>query len=86
MWHGRQGELPRSLAAAPAALSGIFSPGSSLQDANYELYLATEPSLASVTGQYFVSNRKQRPAQVAQDKATRQRLWELLEQQSGQKF
>ena len=56
------------------------------QDANYELYLATEPSLADTTGCYFVSNRKSRMGGPAQDKAARKRLWELLEEQSGQQF
>lgn len=87
MWHGRQGVLACNQVLATHGgplLSELLVPCA--QDANYELFLATDPSVADARGGYYVSNRKSRMGQAAQDKATRQRFWELLEQQSGQHF
>lgn len=53
------------------------------QDANYELKAATDPSLAGVSGAYLVGGRESRAPAVAHDAAAQQRLWALLEQQTG---
>lgn len=58
-------------------------PPSPPQDANYELKAATDPALASTSGEYFVGGRLARPPSIARDKAAQQRLWRLLEEQTG---
>lgn len=57
-----------------------------MQDANYELYLATSPDVAKTRGKYFVSNRARGLPAAASDAGNRKRLWEILEQQTGQQF
>ena len=54
-----------------------------LQDANNEFKLATDPSLAKVTGKYFVSGRESRGASTAQDPKTRRKLWQIMTEQTG---
>lgn len=53
------------------------------QDANYELAAATDPTLTSKSGCYFVGGRETRAPAVAYDKQAQQRLWKLLLQQTG---
>ncbi len=59
--------------------------GIEIGDATDELWLATAPELDRVTGQYYVSKRKRSMPAVVRDASARQRLWELLEQQTGLK-
>ena len=54
-----------------------------LQDANDEYKMLTDPAMDNVTGQYRVSHRPRSMARVAEDKATRDRLWKTLEEQTG---
>ena len=54
-----------------------------LQDANNEFKLATDPSLAKVTGKYFVGGRESRGASTAQDFNTRKKLWQVMTEQTG---
>ena len=58
----------------------------SVQDANYELFLATSPSVASTRGKYYVSNRARSMPQAANDIGNRKRLWDILQQQTGHDF
>jgi hypothetical protein len=60
--------------------------GIEVEDADGELFLATSPDLAHVTGEYFVSKRKRRMPSVVNDAATRAKLWGILEEQTGVKF
>lgn len=54
-----------------------------VQSANDEYKMITDPSLDGVTGQYRVSHRPRGMARVTDDAATRKRLWDILEQQTG---
>jgi hypothetical protein len=56
--------------------------GIEIEDATDELWLATAPELDHVTGQYYVGKRKRSMPAVVRDASARQRLWELLEQQT----
>ena len=60
--------------------------GMIIKDANYELFLATDPSVAQKHGEYFVSNRAYSMSKVAYDADVRKHLWKILEQQTGQAF
>jgi len=54
--------------------------GASLSEgAQTPVYLASAPEVADVTGKYFVNRRVALPAAVAQDAATRRRLWQISE-------
>ena len=53
------------------------------QDANDEFFLATDPSVAKITGKYFVSRRERRMLSVVQDEQARKKLWDLLVEQTG---
>lgn len=57
--------------------------GIDIADADDELWVATAPELERVTGQYFVGKRKRSMPPVVRDASARQRLWTLLEQQTG---
>lgn len=54
-----------------------------LQDANYEFKLSTDPSLAKETGKYYVSGRESRMSAVAKDQKFRNRLWQIMTDQTG---
>lgn len=54
-----------------------------MQDANYEYKLATDPSLAETTGQYFVGGRQSRSPSESHDQTIRQKLWKIMEEQTG---
>ncbi len=60
--------------------------GIDIEDANHELYLATSPDLANTTGKYFVSDRARSMPSIVQDAKARQRLWSILEEQTGSTF
>jgi NAD(P)-dependent dehydrogenase (short-subunit alcohol dehydrogenase family) len=49
-------------------------------------FVATNPSLAGVSGVYFVDGRPTRPARVALDETVRRRLWELSETWTGYRY
>ena len=57
-----------------------------LQAANYELQAASDPALSGVSGAYFVGGRQTRAPAVAYDAAAQQRLWRLLEEQTGARW
>lgn len=46
-------------------------------------WLLTEPSLASVSGEYFVEHRKSRASATVYDASARARLWDYLVGVSG---
>lgn len=54
-----------------------------MQDANDEYKMITDPSMEGVTGQYRVSHRPRNMARVVEDKGQREKLWKLLEEQTG---
>ena len=60
--------------------------GMNVKDANYELFLATDASVAKTHGEYFVSNRKYSMSKQVYDAEVRKHLWKILEEQTGQKF
>jgi hypothetical protein len=66
--------------------AGWGSIGIPVKEANYELKAATDPALAGTSGEYFVGGRIARPPSIARDKAEQQRLWRLLEEQTGAKW
>jgi hypothetical protein len=53
------------------------------QQANDEFFLATDPSLADVSGAYFTNARKSSMRRPAQNAEQRQRLWDILTEQTG---
>ncbi len=55
--------------------------GMRIEDANDLFFVATEAE--GVTGKYFVSSRESRAPGPAYDSHARQRLWEILEEQTG---
>lgn len=48
--------------------------------------MITDPAMEGVTGQYRVSHRPRSMSRCVEDKATRERLWSLLEEQTGAKW
>ena len=64
-------------------LAGWGMCGIDIEDADDELWLATAPELEGVTGKYYVGKRQRTMPAVVRDAAARQRLWELLEKQTG---
>jgi hypothetical protein len=44
------------------------------------VFLATDPSVASVSGGYFAKSAQVAPSALAQDDAAAARLWELSEE------
>lgn len=57
--------------------------GIDIKDANHELYLATSADVAQTHGKYFVYDRERRMPSVVYDAQKRQRLWQILEDQTG---
>ena len=53
----------------------------SVQDANTEFQLATEPKLG--TGKYFVGGRQSGSSGTATNKANQEKLWDILHEQTG---
>jgi NAD(P)-dependent dehydrogenase (short-subunit alcohol dehydrogenase family) len=49
------------------------------QGAETMVFLASDPSVADVTGQYFYKKRAVRPSRLGQDPALAHKLWELSE-------
>jgi NAD(P)-dependent dehydrogenase (short-subunit alcohol dehydrogenase family) len=61
-----------------------FSGGSPVTEgADKLLYLAATPEPGATTGVYFSGNRQTRPAAIAFDTETRQKLWDLSEKLCG---
>lgn len=56
------------------------------QDANDEFFLAASPSVAKVTGQYYVSSRPRSMPALASDPDARRRLWDIMARQTGAKY
>ena len=53
------------------------------QGAATALYLATDPAVAGVTGEYFIDNRPVPPTPAATDDDSARRLWQLSEEMVG---
>lgn len=53
------------------------------QGAATPIYLATDPTVATISGEYFVNKRIRKPAAAAQDGQVAQRLWTVSEQMVG---
>ncbi|GAB4819829.1 hypothetical protein N2152v2_006875 [Parachlorella kessleri] len=60
--------------------------GIEIEEADDEFSLATDPSVAGVSGAYFVSQQKRRSPQVSYDTSVQQRLWSILEEQAGMRY
>jgi NAD(P)-dependent dehydrogenase (short-subunit alcohol dehydrogenase family) len=58
----------------------------SQKGAETTLYLATEPSLESVSGKYFKNCKPVRSSKITHDEALGRRLWLYSEQQTGLSF
>jgi len=64
-------------------LAGWGPCGIPVHEANDQHWLITDPSLEGVTGQYFVGRRPCRPPSTALDESIQQKLWAVLEEQTG---
>lgn len=53
------------------------------QGAETQIYLATSPEVANVTGKYFEKKKPVRPNLAAQDEAAVERLWKMSERLTG---
>lgn len=53
------------------------------QDAGDEFTIATDPALEGVSGEYFVGGRPRRAPGPGYDRGVQQRLWRVLEEQTG---
>ncbi|GMH43415.1 hypothetical protein BSKO_11337 [Bryopsis sp. KO-2023] len=60
--------------------------GIETNDADNEFFSATHPSLSNTTGKYFVSKQESMAPRVAYDVATQDKLWAIMEEQTGGKF
>ncbi|GMH43414.1 hypothetical protein BSKO_11336 [Bryopsis sp. KO-2023] len=60
--------------------------GIELNNADNEFFTATHPSLSNTTGKYFVSKAESMGRRVAYDVATQDKLWAIMEEQTGRKF
>jgi hypothetical protein len=60
--------------------------GIEVEDANYELYLATSQDVVRTHGKYFVYNKERRMPSVVYDAQKRKRLWRILEEQTGARY
>ncbi|EFN55890.1 hypothetical protein CHLNCDRAFT_48791 [Chlorella variabilis] len=74
------GLAARLQAAGSPLTCNCLDPGT---DADDELRAATDPSLARVSGAYFVGGRPARSPAVAYDQEVQARLWGVLEEQTG---
>ena len=59
---------------------------SGAQDADDEFFLATSPSVASMTGAYYVGSRLHGMNSLAKDPDARQRLWDIMTLDTGAKY
>lgn len=66
--------------------AGWGSIGINVNQANDEFYLATEESLSNTSGEYFVGKRITSPPRIAQNVQTQERLIQILEKQTGERF
>ena len=65
-------------------VKGFGSTGNSTHDgAASSIYAATEPDLATVTGEYFGNQRRENPAAVTMDRRQQDQLWTVSEQLTG---
>ena len=53
------------------------------QGAETSIYLATDPAVATISGEYFVNKRIGKPTAAAHDEQVAQRLWTVSEQMVG---
>ena len=56
---------------------------SSEKGARTQIYLATSPDVANISGEYFVRNRPAKPSRAGRDMVAAERLWELSERAVG---
>jgi len=56
------------------------------QEADDEFWAATDPYLQKITGKYFVNQKSRESPSASYNKEIQQRLWQLLEQQTGARF
>ena len=74
--------LSRSMSAVPRLALRIAAPlvlKSEAQGAATQVFLATHPSVANVTGQYFSDCQRAEPEPIANDAALAARLWQESE-------
>ena len=63
---------------------GFGAEGDSVEEgARTSVHVASAPGLEGLTGKYFVRGREATPSPAAQDKALRDRLWEVSEKLTG---
>jgi NAD(P)-dependent dehydrogenase (short-subunit alcohol dehydrogenase family) len=64
-------------------IQGWGACGIDIKQANDEFFLAADPSVAGVSGEYFVSSRRTGVRQPAKDARLRRQLWDTLVEQTG---
>lgn len=67
-------------------MTGWNMVGTPLHQANGVTRLAADPSLEDVTGKYFMYDQPSRMPREATDVKIQQRLWDILEQQTGARW
>ena len=60
--------------------------GIPLEQANDAFMVSADPALGKVTGKYFLGMRDTRMPRDATEAGPRQRLWQMLEQQTGFRY
>lgn len=58
--------------------------GIPISEADHEFFLATDPSVANVSGEYFINDRIRKPPSTALETSVQDRLVALLEEQTGE--
>jgi len=75
----RSMNVPRVVRDAVAGLSNLLVLKSIPQGAATQCYVATNPALASVSGQYFADCNIAKPRADAEDPSLAKRLWDVSE-------
>jgi NAD(P)-dependent dehydrogenase (short-subunit alcohol dehydrogenase family) len=76
--HNNRGPFGVAVRIAMRLFAGKPQPGAATI-----VYLASDPAVAEVSGEYFYECRTARPSQEARDEATARRLWEESERIAG---
>jgi NAD(P)-dependent dehydrogenase (short-subunit alcohol dehydrogenase family) len=75
----RSMNVPRIVLDAVAGLSNLLLLKSISQGAATQCYVATNPALSAVSGQYFVDCNVAKPRADAEDRSLAKRLWDVSE-------
>jgi NAD(P)-dependent dehydrogenase (short-subunit alcohol dehydrogenase family) len=77
-------EMPKALVKVAEVLGKIFFFVISVEEgARTQIYLASSPEVAGVTGKYFIKSAEARSSKASRDTAAAARLWEVSEELTG---